>query len=80
MKALELADQLFLASTRCDDHYSLDRSAAAELLRLAEVNGELLVALKELVAQNETSFFADSVSSSAMKNARRAITKAKEQQ
>lgn len=33
-EATELADKLFEVSTKCDHHYSLDRSAAAELHRL----------------------------------------------
>ena len=43
------------------------------------VNQELLEALKELVAQNETSMFAAQVSGASLTNARAAIAKAQEQ-
>ena len=84
MKALELADQLFLASTRCDDHYSLDRSAAAELRRLAEVNAELLGALDKahdaMMDASGCSMPAARELSEAIHKVRTAIAKAKEQQ
>ena len=47
--------------------------------RLHALNQELLEALKELVAQNETSMFAVQISGASLSNARAAIAKAGEQ-
>lgn len=77
--ALRLADILEdHIAVDIDGHWSqeqVDRSAA-ELRRLHALNQELLEALKELVAQNETSMFAVQISGASLSNARAAIAKA----
>lgn len=77
----EQPEALRLVNNRQNAHLiSWQANACAELRRLHALNAELLEALKELVAQTDTNFFAIKHDHVALQNARAAIAKAEGEQ